>query len=113
MTERLLSISAGLEASTVTPGSTAPEGSLTIPARLLCAEAAPGSKTKHAVITTAEIRKFLKWTIAIPSSDCSRTAMKRHTFPNAGFSSGRGRTLSQLFRGSQVRVYMRADLNAG
>src|ERR1051326_2197127 len=85
MTERLPSISAGLEASTVTPGSTAPEASLTIPARLLCAEAAPGSKTKYAVITMAEIRKFLKWTIAIPSSDLLAHRDEETHFPKCWF----------------------------
>src|SRR5688572_29289024 len=39
---RTLVISAGLDASTVTPGSTAPEVSRTAPARL-CAAASPGS----------------------------------------------------------------------
>ena len=32
VTERVFSVSAGLEASTVTPGSTAPEASFTVPA---------------------------------------------------------------------------------
>ena len=36
-TVRVRSIKAGLEASTVTPGSTAPDVSLTIPAMPLCA----------------------------------------------------------------------------
>src|SRR5207244_7479556 len=48
---RTLSISAGLEASTVTPGRTAPELSLTTPAIPLavacCADAARGSSSAH------------------------------------------------------------------
>src|SRR5215475_2977467 len=43
MTERTCSIKAGLLASTVTPGSTAPEGSRTTPVRLLCAHAVTGT----------------------------------------------------------------------
>ena len=41
---RTFSISAGLAASTVTPGSTAPEESLTVPAMTACADAADGIK---------------------------------------------------------------------
>ncbi len=39
---RIFSISTGLEASTVTPGSTAPDVSLTVPARVTWAHAALG-----------------------------------------------------------------------
>ena len=41
---RIFSMSAGLDASTVTPGSTAPLESVTIPVIWLWAEAAPGRK---------------------------------------------------------------------
>src|SRR4029077_15567471 len=41
-TERTLSINAGLDASIVTPGITAPDVSLTTPAIALCAHAADG-----------------------------------------------------------------------
>src|SRR5687767_2305733 len=45
-TDRTFSMSAGLAASTVTPGSTAPDGSLTTPVMAACANAAAGtSKT--------------------------------------------------------------------
>src|SRR5258706_1475299 len=44
-TERTCSINAGLLASTVTPGSTPPEGSRTTPVRLLCAHATAGAQT--------------------------------------------------------------------
>src|SRR5437867_9985705 len=40
-------MSAGLDASTVTPGSTAPDVSLTTPASVACACASPGSSTKQ------------------------------------------------------------------
>src|SRR5262245_43778871 len=41
---RTFSINAGLAASTVTPGSTAPETSLTTPLMVACAEATTGSQ---------------------------------------------------------------------
>src|SRR5688572_17494711 len=44
-TVRLPSMSAGLVASTATPGSTAPVSSLTAPAMTLCADAAAGGST--------------------------------------------------------------------
>src|ERR1700676_2439957 len=56
---RTLSISAGLATSTVTPGSRAPETSLTSPAMVLvCAEAATGSSTRHVatIIRSAKLR---------------------------------------------------------
>ena len=46
-TERVFSISAWLAASTVTPGSTAPDVSLTMPAMALCACAAAGHRARH------------------------------------------------------------------
>src|SRR5262245_23950996 len=43
MTDRVLSMRTSLDASTVTPGNTAPDASLTTPAMVLCARAAVGS----------------------------------------------------------------------
>src|SRR5688500_12298534 len=40
-------MSAGLEASTVTPGSTAPDASLTVPTMDPCANAAAGIRTRR------------------------------------------------------------------
>ena len=48
---RAFSISAGLEASTVTPGSTAPDASLTTPVMDACANAVAGRKTKKPMAT--------------------------------------------------------------
>src|SRR5580765_3894159 len=42
---RTFSMRAGLDASTVTPGSTAPDSSLTVPVRVPCANARDGSRT--------------------------------------------------------------------
>ena len=45
--ERVFSISAGLDTSTVTPGSTPPDASLTVPVIVLvCAEATAGARTR-------------------------------------------------------------------
>ncbi len=50
------SISTGLLASTVTPGSTPPEASLTTPARALCADTLVASRTDHMPTnTTTEV----------------------------------------------------------
>src|SRR5258706_8283260 len=47
--ERVFSINAGLDAWTVTPGSTAPELSLTVPVMaLVCACATPGATARNA-----------------------------------------------------------------
>src|SRR5437868_10551833 len=47
------SISAGLDASTVTPGSTAPDASLTTPVMDACAKAAAGTSTSNNAATNA------------------------------------------------------------
>ena len=54
---RTFSMSAGLLASTVTPGSTAPVASLTEPAITLCAAAPPGNSSRSAqpIVTTKAI----------------------------------------------------------
>src|SRR6266849_9254919 len=53
---RVLSISTGLDASTVTPGSTALEASLTVPARVTWAYTADGRSATHAATATPTIR---------------------------------------------------------
>src|SRR5229473_6743307 len=54
---RTLSMSAGLAASTVTPGSTAPEASVTTPEMLAalvpCADAGAGTSSRHATVQRA------------------------------------------------------------
>src|SRR5262245_29975264 len=52
-------MSAGLEASTVTPGSTAPEESFTTPASVACASASEGVKTTTRTIAVRSKRKRL------------------------------------------------------
>src|SRR5437763_2547799 len=56
MAERVFSMRTGLAASTVTPGSTAPAASFTIPVRELCACAAAGSRHKSRNATTLHAR---------------------------------------------------------
>ena len=56
-------ISAGLLASTVTPGSTAPDVSLTTPVMLLWAHAAAGSRNRHTATSRA-----IRWTRIYRSS---------------------------------------------
>jgi hypothetical protein len=56
--ERAFSISAGLDASTVTPGSTAPDASLTVPARVTCAHTALG--TIAATTSSISVRIVLR-----------------------------------------------------
>src|SRR5438874_1927453 len=54
---RTFSMSAGLAASTVTPGSTAPDASLTVPAiaPVPCADAMVGSSASHTAAATTRI----------------------------------------------------------
>jgi hypothetical protein len=52
-------MSAGLDASTVTPGNTPPDVSFTIPAMVPCAKAAPGRKTAKNRIEINTLRIFL------------------------------------------------------
>ena len=49
--DRVFSISTGLDASTVTPGSTAPDASLTVPPRAAWAYNADGTRATHARTT--------------------------------------------------------------
>src|SRR4051812_27304615 len=58
ITERVFSMSTSLEASTVTPGSTAPDVSLTRPAMALWACAAAGSQSTHASAPTPANTSF-------------------------------------------------------
>src|SRR5713226_5781922 len=55
MVERVFSISAGLDASTVTPGSTAPEESCTRPEMLACAAACAGKRSIAAQTNTSAV----------------------------------------------------------
>ena len=61
MTVRTCSIKAGLAASTVTPGNTPPEASLTTPARALCASAvlAARNNSNEPTKTTTGIRRSI------------------------------------------------------
>src|SRR6516164_1261341 len=58
---RTFSISAGLEASTVTPGKTAPDGSLTTPAMLLVAWARADAGRSATIIASTVARRAHIW----------------------------------------------------
>jgi hypothetical protein len=62
---RVFSISAGLDVSTVTPGRTAPEASLTMPASVACAYPDEGRTTNHAITNRIRLKA------PIPSLLCS------------------------------------------
>src|SRR4026209_91461 len=55
--DRTFSISAGLAASTVTPGRTAPDPSRTTPVMLLCARADAGKRRNEDTTTRAGIQR--------------------------------------------------------
>src|SRR5579864_2627546 len=81
LAERTPSISAGLLASTVTPGSTPPVASFTTPANALCAPAVAGSTSELAsVYTSVKIRPLIMpFTMPVPPSQ--RTASRSFTRP--------------------------------
>src|SRR5688572_21713414 len=86
MAERTFSMSAGLDASTVTPGRTAPDVSRTTPAReppaTPCADAAAANSKQHTATTTTQAVNGL---LRIPLS-CSkfdgRIIMLLNEFPD-------------------------------
>src|SRR5215831_2647945 len=63
---RVFSMSTGLDTSTVTPGRTPPDGSLTVPAMVACASTVPGKTT--AITASDAILKQLR--MAIPPALC-------------------------------------------
>src|SRR6187431_2082955 len=69
------SISAGLDASTVTPGSTPPEVSLTTPVIDAWAYAAAGTTASHVSTTAASRRDGLRFTL----TSCSRFVLETKT----------------------------------
>src|SRR5262245_6862532 len=84
---RTLSISAGLDAAMVTPGSTAPEGSLTVTARGTCDNAASGRIIGPQTVTiTRMTERILTPLQRSPSADLGlllyrKTADPRHEYP--------------------------------
>src|SRR5439155_21362398 len=87
------SISAGLAASTVTPGSTPPDSSFTVPAIWLCAAATIGSASTHTIasrtpiqkrrrIDTTSLRKALKGTDSVQAEQPPRQKNLCENGPN-------------------------------
>src|SRR5262249_30287761 len=64
-TARVFSIRTGLDASTVTPGSTAPDVSFTTPAIVLCAAAMEGKSVRNARPTQrrADVSPFIGFSL--------------------------------------------------
>jgi hypothetical protein len=91
---RVFSISAGLATSTVAPGRTAPDASLTIPAIALCARAMPGTTSTH---TTVSARHLTSVRINLPFHLVIRGASP----PRTPFAVARGAPRSPLRSGER------------
>src|SRR5262245_56836472 len=101
-TERTFSIKAGLAASTVTPGSTAPDASRTVPVRVPCANTVEGSN-----VSAASHRKRFTaldmYGVLLAPTTASRRLPETNGTPPFG---GGGQVLSQSkprSPGSQLR----------
>src|SRR4051812_1295001 len=68
----VFSISAGLDASTVTPGRTAPDASLTVPVRAACAKARVGSNTIAAATASRFTTPYIKSTPRSRKDQCTQ-----------------------------------------
>src|SRR5437762_6408324 len=70
MTDRTFSISAGLAASTLTPGSTPPELYLTTPVIAACAKAVDGTSTETSTNRRAHEDRWMRFGIAVLPTSC-------------------------------------------
>src|SRR5688572_18503898 len=101
--ERTFSIRAGLEASTITPGSTAPESSRTTPASDACASARVGSRTSSAAASPSRAATY-RAEVAVNADGGSNPLDIECSFPRRGCKSfrrsvvtgGDGRPLLQI-----------------
>src|SRR3954467_2610022 len=90
-------MSTGLLASTVTPGSTAPVASLTIPANALCARAVDGSARQTS--TAVAIAKRLLVMRILPHSKVNKTTERlSHRHNRANIKGTKKRAVSDRFR---------------
>src|SRR5687768_7927186 len=120
-------MSAELEASTVTPGSVAPEASVTVPVICACAEASEGTKTNSASIArvradllisappgpamsfSSGIARLVAHTMAArPQPVNSNSGYNRHEYPLLRLLSRRGHA-----KLSGTRAAARAPAPAG
>src|SRR5688572_4028318 len=88
-TERTFSMRAGLVASTVTPGSTAPDESLTTPLIDACARASDGTRATHTIAHAAKrsaLRIQFSWKISKLAN--SSLPQQAKPSPNQGGLSG-------------------------
>jgi hypothetical protein len=78
-TDRTLSIRTGLAASTLTPGKTAPELSLTTPVIAACAEAVDGKSKETNTTRRAPEDRSITFGIAVLPTCCKWTTPARGT----------------------------------
>src|SRR6476660_8337292 len=93
-------MSTSLAASTVTPGSTAPDVSLTVPMIALCARATVGSNTRQTSVATANPNNLR--IIQPPFADTQRP--KPSTDPPIGIPTFRGIKANFRLLQSQRRI---------
>jgi hypothetical protein len=78
MTDRVRSISTSLDASTVTPGRTAPDVSFATPVIALCARAADGKQTSAAAAVMAASTQLLNLIHTSCNNDAPTRLLKRY-----------------------------------
>src|SRR5262245_46620245 len=96
MDDLTFSIRTSLAASTVTPGSTGPEASLTTPLMALCASASPADSTQHTPTSSTDLDRPPRFPddIAPPPENSISRAMKATTlFGSGGRGCGQQRQL--------------------
>src|SRR5262249_22456887 len=71
-TDRVFSMSTSLDASTVTPGRTAPDASLTVPAMALCALAGVGKSVRETSAANAENKTRLVMPVPLEPENHAR-----------------------------------------
>src|SRR5687767_14068287 len=84
-TERTFSMRAGLLASTVTPGSTAPDESRTTPLIEACAKASDGTRATHTIAHVAK-RSALRITVSWKMAELANSSLPQQggQSPNQG-----------------------------
>src|SRR5207237_2146903 len=83
--DRTFTMSTGLDASTVTPGRTAPDVSFTVPVIVAWANAAAGATTVHANTTAIRSRPRITALIRKPQTDITKTHPRVSAFKRASW----------------------------
>ena len=84
--DRTFSMSTGLDASTVTPGRTAPDVSFTVPVIVAWANAAAGATTVHANTTAILARPRISDLLRKRQTDMTKTAPRVSAFKRASWA---------------------------